>query len=68
MSKRIEIGLERGCLSRSLFDSTKTRGISSAHLAIRAAAGGDTRAPVETAPPRNAGFIRQRVNADEAAG
>jgi hypothetical protein len=31
---------ERGCLSRSTFDNPKTRGISCAHLAIRAAAGG----------------------------
>jgi len=31
---------ERGCLSRNTFDNPKTRGISCAHLAIRAAAGG----------------------------
>jgi hypothetical protein len=31
---------ERGCLSRSTFDKPKTRGISYAHSAIRAAAGG----------------------------
>src|ERR1035437_2134462 len=31
---------ERGCLSRSTFDNPKNRGISCAHLAIRAAAGG----------------------------
>jgi hypothetical protein len=31
---------ERGCLSRSTFDNPKTRGISCAHMAILAAAGG----------------------------
>src|ERR1017187_10428250 len=31
---------ERGCLSRSTFDNPKTRGISCAHLAILAVAGG----------------------------
>jgi hypothetical protein len=31
---------ERGCLSRSTFDNPKTRGISCAHSAIQAAAGG----------------------------
>jgi hypothetical protein len=31
---------ERGCLSRSTFDSPKTLGISRVHLAILAAAGG----------------------------
>jgi hypothetical protein len=40
LPKSISATAERGCLSRSTFDKPKTRGISCAHSAIRAAAGG----------------------------
>src|ERR1035437_4368674 len=50
---------ERGCLSRSTFDNPKTRGISCAHLAIRAAAGGTPGLRVEKQKRR--GFLALAV-------